>query len=227
MFVTGIREARKGRGCAMTQPWAPFEGPSTVIKLIPNGINKLTTWIIKKVPAELTIGAQGIAYRHMSTQFRIVWPELRQIRLRVAHERKGGDGLGYTLKSPLGAELAFKTMDRWRIGFVSLIMDAADPATFAQQHVELGEVLGEWGAQGPGSYGVLLGAVTDLVQQIGQELAACAGTAYGGAFDEGLVPFTTADVNLAWRAQADLQYWAERLKGGAASAPDAGMPGAV
>lgn len=71
----------------------------------------------------------------------------------------------------------------WR---VRVIMDAADPG-FVQRHPEIGGLHGKYGATTPGSYGLPLGPVNNMVGQIAQALATYAGPLFGGVIEEGQV----------------------------------------
>ncbi len=116
----------------------------------------------------LVIGPEGFAHEGKKGAFRIAWPELRRIAITTAYHQD---------RTKL---LATKV---WR---VRVVLDAADPG-FVQRHPEISGLQGKYGGSGPGSYGLPLGPVNNLVGPLAQALATYAGQLFGGVIEEGPV----------------------------------------
>lgn len=140
-------------------------GQPVVIPIEGKGAAKLAARMNKR---SLIIGPQGVAHEGKQGAFRIGWGELRRIAITTAYHQD---------KTKM---LAPKV---WR---VRVIMDAADPG-FPQRHPEIAGLQGKYGGSGPGSYGLPLGPVPNIVAQIAQALAMFGGPVFGGVIEEGQV----------------------------------------
>jgi hypothetical protein len=135
-------------------------GPPIVIPIEGKGAAKLAAKMNKRA---LVIAPDSIAHEGKQGGFKLPWSELRQVTVTTAFHR--------------GATKV------WR---VRLILDAADPA-FPQRHPEINGLMGKYGGTGPGSYGVPLGPVNNIVPQLAQALAQYGGPIFGGVIEEGQV----------------------------------------
>jgi len=124
------------------------------------------------IQQSLTVDPEGIAYQNMRSGFKVAWPELQRVTVTMAYHAHTPQG-GFAVTSRM-----------WRI---RLVMDAADPSSFAQYHPELAQAAGKHGGTGPGSYGIPLGGDQNVAVPIGQALAAYGGPRFGGVIDEGQV----------------------------------------
>jgi hypothetical protein len=116
----------------------------------------------------LIISPEGFGHDGKQGAFRVGWSELQRITITTAYHRATGQ------------LIAPKT---WR---VRVIMDAADPS-FVQRHPEIAGLQGKYGGSGAGSFGLPLGPVENMVQQLAQALATYGGQVFGGVIEEGQV----------------------------------------
>ena len=135
-----------------------------VIPIEGTGTAKLAARLNKR---SVIVSPDGFAYESKKNNFRLGWRELRRIAITTAFHQDR-------------TRIAVKV---WR---VRVIMDAADPG-FAQRHPEIGGLMGKFGASGPGSYGLPLGPVENVVGPLAQALAYYAGPLFGGVIEEGQV----------------------------------------
>ncbi|HVV23022.1 MAG TPA: hypothetical protein VHF06_26530 [Pseudonocardiaceae bacterium] len=143
----------------------PTYGPPIVIPVEGKGAAKLAAKLNKR---SLIVSPEGFAHEGKQGAFRIAWGELRRITITTAYHQN---------KTQL---LAPKV---WR---VRVVMDTADPS-FPQRHPEISGLQGKYGGTGPGSYGLPLGPVPNLVATIAQALATYGGAVFGGVIEEGQV----------------------------------------
>jgi hypothetical protein len=139
-------------------------GQPIVIPIEGTGTAKLAARMNKR---SVIVSPQGFAYESKKNTFRLGWPELRRIAITTAYHQ---DKTRFSMKV-------------WR---VRIIMDAADPG-FAQRHPEISGLMAKYGASGPGSYGLPLGPVDNIVGALAQALAYYAGPLFGGVIEEGQV----------------------------------------
>jgi hypothetical protein len=139
--------------------------PPVVIPIEGKGAAKLAAKMNKR---SLVIGPEGFAHDGKNGAFRLGWPELRRIVIATAYHQDSVKVLAPKI---------------WR---VRVIMDAADPG-FSQRHPEIAGLQGKYGGSGPGSYGLPLGPVPNIVPQLAQALAAFGGPLFGGVVEEGQV----------------------------------------
>jgi hypothetical protein len=147
------------------QQYGPPPGQPIVLPIEGTGPAKLAARMNKR---SLVISAEGFAHQNKKGGFRVAWPELRRIVVTTGYHQD---------KTKLFAPKV------WR---VRVIMDAADPG-FAQRHPELGNLQGKFGGTGPGSYGLPLGPVNNMVGPLAQALGTYAGQLFGGVIEEGQV----------------------------------------
>ena len=120
-------------------------------------------------PRSLIVSPEGFAHEGKQGGFRIGWTELRRIAITTAYHQD-------TTK-------LIRPPKTWR---VRVVMDAADPS-FGQRHPEIANLEAKYGGTGPGSYGVPLGPVINLVPQLAQALATYGSAVFGGVIEEGQV----------------------------------------
>lgn len=140
-------------------------GPPIVIPIEGKGVAKLAAKMNKR---SLIIAPDTIAHEGKQGTFRLPWSELRQVTVTTAFHQDRTKMVAPKI---------------WR---VRLVLDAADP-TFPQRHPELNGLQGRYGGTGPGSYGLPLGPVNNLVPQIAQALQHYGGPIFGGVLEEGQV----------------------------------------
>lgn len=153
-----------GQQPPMYPPPQPYVQP-IVIPIEGKGAAKLAARMNRRA---LVVGPDGFAHDGKNGNFRIAWPELRRIAITTAYHQN------------VTKMFAPKV---WR---VRVVMDAADPG-FPQRHPEISGLQGKYGASGPGSYGLPLGPVVNIVPQLAQALAMFGPQVFGGVIEEGLV----------------------------------------
>ena len=139
--------------------------PPIVIPIEGKGAAKLAARMNRR---SVIISQEGFAHEGKQGAFRIAWPEFRRITITTAYHQD-------TTKM-------FSTKV-WR---VRIVMDAADPG-FPQRHPEIGGLQGKFGGSGPGSYGLPLGPVPNIVGQLAQAFATYGAAVFGGVVEEGQV----------------------------------------
>jgi hypothetical protein len=140
-------------------------GAPIVIPIEGRGVAKLAAKMNKR---QLIIAPDSIAHEGKQGGFKFAWSELRQISVTTAFHQD---------RTKLMAPKI------WR---VRLVMDMADPS-FPQRHPQLNGFQGKYGGTGPGSYGVPLGPVHNIVPQLAQALSQYGGPVFGGVIEEGQV----------------------------------------
>ncbi|HWE89129.1 MAG TPA: hypothetical protein VG317_06675 [Pseudonocardiaceae bacterium] len=138
-------------------------GQPIVIPIEGRGVAKLAA---RMKPRSITVSPEGFAHEDKSGAFRVAWSDLRRIAITTAYHRA----------QVFGPKV-------WR---VRVVLDAADQG-FAQRHPEIGGLQGKFGGAGPGSYGLPLGPVHNIVDQLAQALAMYGGQVFGGVIEEGQV----------------------------------------
>lgn len=141
------------------------DGPPIVIPIEGKGVAKLAAKMNKR---SLIIAPDSIGHEGKQGTFRLPWSELRQVTVTTAFHQDRTKMVAPKI---------------WR---VRLVLDAADPS-FPQRHPELNGLQGRYGGTGPGSYGLPLGPVNNLVPQIAQALQHYGGPIFGGVIEEGQV----------------------------------------
>jgi len=152
------------------QPPMPYAQPQpyaqpVVIPIEGKGAAKLAARMNKR---SLLISAEGFGHDGKQGAFRIAWPELRRIVITTAYHKNVSQVFSPKV---------------WR---VRVVMDAADPG-FPQRHPEISGLQGKFGGSGPGSYGLPLGPVPNMVPQLAQALATFGAQVFGGVIEEGMV----------------------------------------
>lgn len=140
-------------------------GPPIVIPIEGRGVAKLAAKMNKR---QLIIAPDSLAHEGKQGGFKLPWSEFRKVTVTTAYHQDT-------------TKLVAPKMYR-----VRLVMDMADPG-FAQRHPEINGLQGKYGGSGPGSYGVPLGPVNNIVPQLAQALAQYGGPVFGGVIDEGQV----------------------------------------
>jgi hypothetical protein len=140
-------------------------GPPIVIPIEGRGVAKLAAKMTRR---SLIISQEGFAHEDKHGTFRVAWSELRRITVTTAYHQD---------RTKLVAPKV------WR---VRVILDMADP-NYPQRHPELASLQGKYGGTGPGSYGMPLGPVNNIVPQLAQALATYGGQVFGGVIEEGQV----------------------------------------
>jgi hypothetical protein len=140
-------------------------GPPIVIPIEGRGVAKLAAKMNKR---QLIIAPDSIAHEGKQGGFKLPWSELRRVTITTAFHQD-------TTKI-----MAPKI---WR---VRLIMDGVDPG-FPQRHPQIAGLQGKYGGTGPGSYGLPLGPVNNLVPQLAQAISQYGGPVFGGVIEEGQV----------------------------------------
>jgi hypothetical protein len=142
----------------------PF-GQPIVIPIEGKGAAKLAARLNRR---SLVVSQQGFAHEGKKGAFRIAWPELRRITITTAYHQDRTKVLSTKV---------------WR---VRVVMDAGDPG-FVQRHPEIAGLQGKYGGSGPGSYGLPLGPVPDMVGLLAHALGLYGGQVFGGVIEEGQV----------------------------------------
>ena len=140
-------------------------GQPIVIPIEGRGVAKLAAKMNKR---QLIIAPEGITHEGKQGGFKLPWSELRQVTVTTAFHQD---------RTKIMAPKIYR---------VRLILDAIDP-NFPHRHPEINGLMGKFGGTGPGSYGVPLGPVNNLVPQIAQALSMYAGPVFGGVIEEGQV----------------------------------------
>jgi hypothetical protein len=116
----------------------------------------------------LIISPAGFSHEGKKGAFRVAWAELRRIAIVTAYHQD---------KTKIASTKV------WR---VRVVMDAGDPG-FDRRHPEIGGLQGKYGGSGPGSYGLPLGPVNNMVGPLAEALARYGGQVFGGVIEEGQV----------------------------------------
>lgn len=155
-----------GQQPAPQQP-APQQpnGEPIVIPIEGRGVAKLAARLNRR---SLVISPEGLAHEDKKGGFRVAWSELGRVTITTAYHQDT-------------TKLVAPKM--WR---VRVVMDAADPS-FPQRHPELAGLQGKYGASGPGSYGLPLGPVHNIVGPLAQAFATYGARVFGGVIEEGQV----------------------------------------
>ena len=140
-------------------------GPPIVIPIEGRGVAKLAAKMNKR---QLVIAPDRLTHEGKQGGFTLPWSEFRQVTVTTAYHQD---------TTKLVAPKIYR---------VRLVMDMADP-NFPQRHPEINGLQGKYGGTGPGSYGVPLGPVNNIVPQLAQALSQYGGPVFGGVIEEGQV----------------------------------------
>ncbi|HEX3786526.1 MAG TPA: hypothetical protein VHW44_01590 [Pseudonocardiaceae bacterium] len=141
------------------------QGQPIVLPIEGRGAAKLAARMNKR---SLVISPEAFAYEDKKGAFRIPWSELRRITITTAYHQD---------RTKIMAPKV------WR---VRVVLDGGDPG-FPQRHPEIAGLQGKYGAAGPGSYGLPLGPVHNMVGPLAQALGMYGGQLFGGVLEEGQV----------------------------------------
>ncbi len=114
----------------------------------------------------LIVSTDGLAHDSKKSQWQVSWRELRRLVITMAYHQNT-------------TMLASKKV--WR---VRLILDVTDPG-FLQRHPQLAKGEGKFGGTGPGSFGIPLGPVENLVDPLVHAFTTFAAPIFGGVINEG------------------------------------------